>query len=956
MAINDVNRAIEVLIGFDTEFDGPHTLTAQFAVRSTHGLRVQLYYTDDVPPPPPDFFRDPGCAADLLRACGQVFFTPPKRLTPDLSPAQVLLDLSGATGFAARPRPAEPPAVRTPAVELTLVGHHLPADLLRAFGAGFWRELAGTPERPGPRLAAVGRRLCLRDRGGGGRFRAPVVGDLAGRDGAPRPVRLQTLDTNLPFGPFKLDRLARAFAGVGKVGGLGEPDLRDMRRVFREKTADAYRYAAADAILVLLVAEAMQAADRDLFARFELGRYAPARMKPTVGARAAAVLTAAACRAAEGSAVLAGRGAVSAARVRERFRLGGAAALAARSRFGAQTGDVHGGLSFTRSPTRLFHHAPGQLRDVDLRGCYAAILQTMSVYLGRPVCLEPGDRNWTLDRADRFLEKHAADRDAWVVKVTGDIPSGWNALIPSTTDALTQANVRRKRAQAGRGRDRRHARLYSHRVEAGVVTWATLQVIRALPPRLRREYEGLRAETVLFYPAGLTAATAAEFDALTARLGHGGAGWEQELDLEGLTLTTRDRLGPESAALRLPAGELASRAAELRAEARRRDGRGSAAELAAKTYVNTFYGALACAHLPVQNVVAANVITATARAQAFVLHQALNGIQLVTDGCTYRRDQVPAGTFADLLAADPDYPARRPEGGGACLDPSAIPEDDGSFTDWYRGHARRFFEADDPGFAALLGVHALEHKAAGDGGPVAFDGLCCDGPTNYLKLAGGPGRWAVLDFKARGYGREAKEALRDWLVATYTADRYEGPPPVVLSSGLLGYAAARRAVRAELRDRPQHPLYFPLGLDEVRVRGYPVLRASTFVFRNPRQRRRVEKAFAALRERTRCGPELVALRRGYGARTGGSLADVAGRLFHFIREGHCDVAKALNLDRVDPADDRLVDFLRSHEAFKSITRMQLQTSLAARAATGLYADWAATETGIVSDGGGEAPN
>ncbi len=33
---------------------------------------------------------------------------------------------------------------------------------------------------------------------------------------------------------------------------------------------------------------------------------------------------------------------------------------------------------------------PGMLRDVDLKGCYPAIMRTMNVYCGRPVLFEPG--------------------------------------------------------------------------------------------------------------------------------------------------------------------------------------------------------------------------------------------------------------------------------------------------------------------------------------------------------------------------------------------------------------------------------------------------------------------------------------------------------------------------------------------------------------------------------------
>src|SRR6478609_11218157 len=103
------------------------------------------------------------------------------------------------------------------------------------------------------------------------------------------------------------------------------------------------------------------------------------------------------------------------------------------------------------------------------------------------------------------------------------------------------------------------------------------------------------------------------------------------------------------------------------------------------------YGFSASRYLVTNNVVCANVITATARALAFAMQMSLNGIQVITDGCTYRRDQVPRATFADCLGQDADYPIRRAESGIAFHAPEHVPEDDTTFTAWYRQHAKDFF-------------------------------------------------------------------------------------------------------------------------------------------------------------------------------------------------------------------------------------------------------------------------
>src|SRR5262249_27204903 len=123
------------------------------------------------------------------------------------------------------------------------------------------------------------------------------------------------------------------------------------------------------------------------------------------------------------------------------------------SQFGEQTGQTHGGLSFSRSPTRLFHDAPGMFRDVDLSGCYARVMGTMKLYAGRPVVYEPGSDGedgggrMALKDAVAFVREHAAGPDAWVIKVSGAIAAGPNALIPSTKGALTNANYKSRAAK-----------------------------------------------------------------------------------------------------------------------------------------------------------------------------------------------------------------------------------------------------------------------------------------------------------------------------------------------------------------------------------------------------------------------------------------------------------------------------------------------------------------------------
>jgi hypothetical protein len=231
------------------------------------------------------------------------------------------------------------------------------------------------------------------------------------------------------------------------------------------------------------------------------------------------------------------------------------------------------------------------------------------------------------------------------------------------------------------------------------------------------------------------------------------------IKLTRLNLTTIEHLEERYGALRYPLGKLAQEIIKRRAEARKTFGKGSGAELAYKQQANTIYGVIASRLKKTNNVVAANYITATARALAFALQMTLNGIQVITDGCNYRRDEVPALTFKECLAAYNDYPINRAGFKGQFLDSATIPDDDAAFTQWYREHVKRFFGVRGPDYDWLFGLHNLEHKKCGDPAVTSFDGLCCDGSANYIKLAKEGNGWRVLDFKARSYNQEATRGL-----------------------------------------------------------------------------------------------------------------------------------------------------------------------------------------------------
>jgi hypothetical protein len=323
-------------------------------------------------------------------------------------------------------------------------------------------------------------------------------------------------------------------------------------------------------------------------------------MRPSLGSRVAQFLLRLTQRCAAGSTELA-----SERRLRDQMAKGGHRLLTGvgcASRYGEQTGHCHGGLLFTRSPTRFWLEGQGMLRDVDMSGCYNAIISGMNVYWGRPVVYEPGRRSLTLREAVKLVRRHAAD-DAWYLRVTGDPQAALNVLIPSTLNAVTSDNYRKR----GRwSRTPSGSKLFAARVESGVVTLATWRMIQALPRPLRREYEALNADSIVFYPREMVAASGAEFDDLRTRDRQEGLPWQAELDLTAMQHHVIEYLDADYVSLAFPIGRHARRVGRLRREEQQQHGKGSGADTAMKLLANTMYGVLVCRHLPTNNIVAAN--------------------------------------------------------------------------------------------------------------------------------------------------------------------------------------------------------------------------------------------------------------------------------------------------------------------------------------------------------------
>jgi len=224
------------------------------------------------------------------------------------------------------------------------------------------------------------------------------------------------------------------------------------------------------------------------------------------------------------------------------------------------------------------------------------------------------------------------------------------------------------------------------------------------------------------------------------------------------------------------------------------------------------YGVLACAHLPTNNAVAANQITATARAGAFAMILTLNGLQVITDGCTYRRDQIPACTFSECLRRQPDYPLR-PRGGGLghpVLRPGRRPErrrrlhPRGSGPAPARSSRSRAKRARRPSICTTWSTRRRAARRPSTRWPAT---AAARTPSAHVRMTG-PGR--CRRWRCAGTAPRARRRSGPGIVETYPSDHLGALAPVTEDEVLLRFKEARQKARLAL-NRGLEEVLLPVG-------------------------------------------------------------------------------------------------------------------------------------------------
>ncbi len=222
-------------VAVDTEFEGLKTLTAQFASRAVDGrLLVHAYRAPEIPEPSALDVREILSGLEVPNrlpiAC------PIGVLRPELSPVCIIRDLVGISDLTPVTRayghqllhnhdvrPAngdwdeQRRCWRIPSIEMTVVSHFLSADLGRIFGRAFYWNLFEQVHGASDIHLTCNRRLSFAQGEGARVNHRPIVEFAATSDGRAYAIRLQTVDTTLPFGGGSLDQHGQTFLGARRL-------------------------------------------------------------------------------------------------------------------------------------------------------------------------------------------------------------------------------------------------------------------------------------------------------------------------------------------------------------------------------------------------------------------------------------------------------------------------------------------------------------------------------------------------------------------------------------------------------------------------------------------------------------------------------------------------------------------------------------------------------------------
>lgn len=332
--------------------------------------------------------------------------------------------------------------------------------------------------------------------------------------------------------------------------------------------------------------------------------------------------------------------------------------------FGIQPFMTVGGLLFTRMVRTPF--IQGWLGDADLQSCYATAMSNMNIYLGQPMVLTFKHKKYkpTLREAIECVRLHNAPNDAWFVRVTGELKEAINTLIPSdlrfkpqsqkipTLKDLSDTRQSIEKFNAYKtNKPQATSTILTKEIKFGLINNDLLECLKLLPESWYKEFENLLCDAIVYIPGDLIADDIEEYLDIVANLPD-----EEKVERFNVKEGTKGADGQRyknNAVLRFPVCEYWQQLKTKRGEFKKAK---NPVQEVYKLFQNSGYGVMACLHLATNNLIASNMITAYARANAWLMTNFLNGFAPITDGTSYSWEHIAIGyKFRQILANNPEY-------------------------------------------------------------------------------------------------------------------------------------------------------------------------------------------------------------------------------------------------------------------------------------------------------------
>lgn len=332
--------------------------------------------------------------------------------------------------------------------------------------------------------------------------------------------------------------------------------------------------------------------------------------------------------------------------------------------FGIQPFLTVGGLLFSR--TANYPIINGKLSDCDLSSCYASFMSRMNIYLGEPVIRTFKYKKYKpkLREIIEFVKSQNLNRDAWFIRVSGELKTAFNTLVMSdlrfTPKSILCPSVKDLRPSKKSielfnafktPKKQATSTLLLKEIKFGLINADILDCIALLPNSWYEEYLELSCDCLIYFPSELIGESLEEVESIRENLPD--ESYTESFNPKSGIKNIELQYYKNNAALKFNIGEYWNLLKSKRSAYKKAK---NPVQEIFKLVGNSGYGVLACLHLATNNLVASNAITAGARSAAWLMSNALNGFAPITDGTSFNWNCVPLGLkFKEILEENPYY-------------------------------------------------------------------------------------------------------------------------------------------------------------------------------------------------------------------------------------------------------------------------------------------------------------